>query len=286
MVIYVITDNTNGKQYVGQTIHSAELRFAQHCKPSEVTCRLLHRAIMAHGKENFTVAVLETVESAEKLDEREIYWISELNTLTPNGYNLNSGGNGKRFVSEETRQRISESRKGKCVGVDNPFYGKHHTEEALQKMHKNRPNMSGPNNPNYGRKFTEEHCRRISESKRGKNHPCYGKHLSEETRAKISAANKGKRMPEEAIRKMAETKRGRKLSPELRQRLSEVHKGLMAGAKNPAARAVICVETGEVYSTIKEAAQAIGVWPDTLYRHLREKSACCGKLHWRYYEGA
>lgn len=285
MVIYVITDNTNGKQYVGQTIHSAELRFEQHCRPSETNCRLLNRAIMAHGKENFTVSVLEVVDSPEKLDDREIHWISQLNTLTPNGYNLNGGGNGKGVVSEETRKRLSASMKGKFTGEKNPFYGKHHTEETKKKMRENRPDLSGANNPNYARKFSEEHRRRISESKSGENHPCYGKHLSEETRAKISAANKGRRLSEESIRKMAETKRGQKLSEEHRKKLSEVRKGLLAGDKNPMARSVVCIETGEIYTTIKEAARVIGVCPENLSRHLRGKSAHCGKCHWRYYEG-
>jgi group I intron endonuclease len=285
VVIYVITDNTNGKQYVGQTIHSAELRFAQHCKPSETNCRLLNRAISAHGKENFFVSVLEELNSADKLDEREIYWISKLNTLSPNGYNLEGGGQGKAVVSEETRAKLSAALKGKFVGDKNPFYGKHHTDETKLRMREKHRDMSGENNPNYGREFSEEHRRRISESKRGENHPCYGKHLSEETRAKISSANKGKHMPDDAIQRMAETKRGKCLSEEHRQKLSEAHKGLLNGEKNPASKKVICVETGEIFVTIAEAAQHIGVWPETLGRHLRGKSAHCGKLHWRYYEG-
>jgi hypothetical protein len=36
--------------------------------------------------------------------------------------------------SDETKQKLSELRKGKFTGEDNPFYGKRHTEEAKQKM--------------------------------------------------------------------------------------------------------------------------------------------------------
>ena len=282
MVIYLITDNTNGKKYVGQTIHSAQERFVQHCKPSETNCRLLNRAIQAHGKENFTVTVLEEVQSAERLDEREIYWISALGTLSPHGYNLNGGGNGKGIVSEETRQRLSESLRGKFAGEKNPFYGKTHTEESLRKMRENHRYMCGENNPNYGRCFSEEHRRKLSGSHSGERHPCYGKHLSPETRAKISAANKGRVMSEDSLRRMAETKRGKKLSKEHCNKLSEAHKGLFVGGKNPMARAVVCIETGETYPTITEAAVAIGVWPETLGRHLRGLSSCCGKRHWKY----
>lgn len=35
--------------------------------------------------------------------------------------------------SEETKRKLSETRKGKGCGEDNPFYGKHHTEETKKK---------------------------------------------------------------------------------------------------------------------------------------------------------
>lgn len=39
-----------------------------------------------------------------------------------------------RHHSEETKKKLSESRKGKCTGKDNPFYGRHHTEETREKL--------------------------------------------------------------------------------------------------------------------------------------------------------
>lgn len=33
-------------------------------------------------------------------------------------------------MSEEQRRKVSESRKGKCVGEDNPFFGKHHSTKT------------------------------------------------------------------------------------------------------------------------------------------------------------
>jgi hypothetical protein len=44
----------------------------------------------------------------EQLDEREIYWIKELNSLAPNGYNCNSGGDAQRNLSQETRDKIRD----------------------------------------------------------------------------------------------------------------------------------------------------------------------------------
>ena len=285
MVVYLITDTTNGKQYVGQTIHSAEQRFSQHCKPSETNCRLLNLALQAHGAENFTVSVLETVESPEELDEREIFWIKELNTLSPNGYNLKEGGQGKSGgVCEETRRRLSLALKGKFAGENNPFFGQKHTPESLEKMRKPRQSICGQNNPNYGGGFSEEHRRKLSAAKSGENHPWYGKHLPEETRRKIGEKSRGRKLSPEARAKISAAKLGTKASEETKQKLSLIRKGKRMGSKNPSARAVICVETGEIFGTIKEAAEHIGVWPDTLNRHLLGKQTTCRDKHWRYLE--
>lgn len=43
----------------------------------------------------------------------------------------NSCNYGKIF-SDDTRQKISESRRGKCMGEENGFYGKHHSEETKE----------------------------------------------------------------------------------------------------------------------------------------------------------
>lgn len=40
---------------------------------------------------------------------------------------------GKHF-SKETKDKISMSRKGKCVGNENPFYGKHHKEGTIEHL--------------------------------------------------------------------------------------------------------------------------------------------------------
>jgi len=62
--------------------------------------------------------------------------------------------------SEETRRKMSESRKGKIAGDKNPFYGKHHSEEARRKI----------GSAHIGKILSEEHRKKISESLKGK-HP-------------------------------------------------------------------------------------------------------------------
>ena len=127
-VIYKLTNLKNKKIYVGQTIQfEKRMNHHRHSKQPGVDA-----AIRKYGWENFSVEILEECPE-EMLDEREIFWIAELNSMFPNGYNLTSGGNAKRIVSEATRAKLSAIGKGRWVGEKNPFYGKHHTEEARAK---------------------------------------------------------------------------------------------------------------------------------------------------------
>lgn len=84
------------------------------------------------------------------------------------------GTSGKVF-SEETRKKMSESKKGEFMGELNPFYGKRHSEESKKKMSESR---KGELHPMFGKRHSEETKKKMSESKIGKTH-------SEETRKKI-----------------------------------------------------------------------------------------------------
>ena len=93
--IYKITNTLNGKVYVGQTIQNIKERFYQHCalKYSKDALKMaIHKAILKYGKQNFSIEVIEEVES-ENLNEREIYWIKYFNSYK-NGYNETLGGQG------------------------------------------------------------------------------------------------------------------------------------------------------------------------------------------------
>jgi len=82
------------------------------------------------------------------------------------------------------------------LGKDNPFFGKHHTEEAIKK---NSEKHKGKNNSNWGKHRNEETKRKISEANSGNKNPMYGKHPI--------------------------GMRGKKHTTEVRQKMSESHKG-------------------------------------------------------------
>lgn len=71
-----------------------------------------------------------TQEEAFKLEEETISKYTSL------GYKLvNRTTGGKHYkASKETRQKQSKQRKGKRCKEENPFYGKHHTDECKHRM--------------------------------------------------------------------------------------------------------------------------------------------------------
>ena len=104
--IYIITNNANGKQYIGQHRYDGEGVDTTY-KGSGV---LLKKAYRKYGIENFSMKVLEFCEDVS-LDSLEVKYISEYNTKTPNGYNLTDGGGGcsGKAYSEEQKENMRKA---------------------------------------------------------------------------------------------------------------------------------------------------------------------------------
>lgn len=97
MLIYKITNQINGKCYIGQTIKSPEDRWKEHKQhafgihPNDQK-KALYQAIRKYGIENFTFEVVQDgITSHEELDKAEIYWINYYNSFVK-GYNSTLGG--------------------------------------------------------------------------------------------------------------------------------------------------------------------------------------------------
>lgn len=97
--------------------------------------------------------------------------------------------------------------------------------------------------------------------------PAKGHIVSEETRKKLRQANLGKKQGAETVEK-----RAKKL------------KTSMLSNKN-GNKTVRCVETGEVFVSIKEAALSIGICPHEITAVLRgyRNRKTAGGYHWEYY---
>jgi group I intron endonuclease len=161
-IIYLLKNKINNKCYIGQTIRTFEKRWYEHCTSTD-KCRILNNTITKYSPENFETSIIIEVEN-DKLDNLEVEYIKQYNSLYPNGYNIQTGGNK----------------------------GKKHCEESREKM---RQSKLGEKNPNFGKARTDETKEKIKQSKLGKNHHFYGKELTYEHKLNLSKAHKHDNLP-------------------------------------------------------------------------------------------
>lgn len=114
--IYKITNQVNGKVYVGQTAHTIESRWKEHTKASKYRKYPLYFAMRKYGIENFSIEQIEEC-SIEQLNERERYWIAQYNSLK-NGYNATTGGDNSftfKVVTDDQFTDIKNMYLGGCT---------------------------------------------------------------------------------------------------------------------------------------------------------------------------
>lgn len=169
--IYLMTDTTNGKQYVGQHHYDKEELDPNYHGSGRIISKIYKKR-----PDSIKEEYIKTCYSQEELDESEKYFIFTLNTLTPNGYNLEEGGKGGK-PSEETKIKMSEAAKSK-----------HPTEETRKKLSEAH---KGKTAWNKGMKMSDEHRKKLSESHKG--------HIP---------ANKGVKMTDEQLKKCSEAHKG------------------------------------------------------------------------------
>jgi group I intron endonuclease len=95
--IYRITNNINGKCYVGYTSkYPAILRFEKHKKAAQNPKTIFHKALKHYGADNFTFEVLyESKDSLHTLSVMEPHFIKEEKSFhKEGGYNGTFGGRG------------------------------------------------------------------------------------------------------------------------------------------------------------------------------------------------
>jgi group I intron endonuclease len=155
MIVYVITNKINGKQYVGQTVQPLENRWVRHYSGKGQGCSAIKSAIKKYGKENFLVEEIYKAESLTDLNEKESEFINKFNTLAPNGYNLTTGGERPRFT-EESKRKNSESQMGKIP------WNKGLT--ATQDDRLNKQKRFGSKHHNFGKPTSEKQKSAVSSS--------------------------------------------------------------------------------------------------------------------------
>lgn len=257
-IIYQYINTFNNKCYIGQTSKSLDERWKKHLKEAKRNSNCaFHCAIRKYGAEAFEHKILceiyrETTEQLkEVLDYYECYYIKYYDSYN-HGYNMTTGGDGAMGfkASEETRQKQSKLRQGDL----NPFYGKHHSDETKKIISEaTKLRYQGKNNPFYGKRHSEQTKQKMSNIKRGKT-------LTDETRVKISEALKSRPF-------------------------SESHRNNLSIANKSRAKLVLCIETGIVYNSLKDAAYQNNIDISDLSKACRSNGKIVRqKKHWMYIE--
>ncbi len=148
-----------------------------------------------------------SADSAFSLEMNLIEKYGRVDLKTGTLYNLTAGGEGARgvVISEETRFKRSESRKGSGTWC----YGKTIPQETRDKISNS---IKGEKHPNFGKKFSRETIEKIRAGNLGKKHSEESKLKMRANQKKGSESNKfGKPRTEEVKNKIRESRRARQV---------------------------------------------------------------------------
>ena len=100
--IYKITNQINGKLYIGKTNRTIQERFKEHCRDylkRGNEKRPLYSAMKKYGIRNFSIESIEEC-ALNEAETREKYWIEFYGSFKY-GYNATLGGDGKAYIDRD-----------------------------------------------------------------------------------------------------------------------------------------------------------------------------------------
>lgn len=250
-IIYKLT-SPSGKIYIGQTNRTLEIRWKEHLKLARNGGNLpLSRAIRRY-KEQFTVEIVVAGVPEWAVNAFEKYWIHYYDTYNF-GYNCTTGGEGLKGYkhSEKTKAILAQ----KSTGNTSHLGHRHsqYTKDLLSNLHKGNTYWKG-------KTHTAESKKKMSDSAQGKT-------IRKETREKLSIAATG-----------------RKHTLETKKKMSEYARVYRTGKNASRATSVICIDTGEVFDTIQEAACKMGLDNSAIGKCCKGRLKTTGGYRWKYKE--
>ena len=173
----------------------------------------------------------------------------------------------------ELKRKRSKLLSDSMTGENNPFFGKTHNKKTIEKLRI----------LHTGRTCSDETKLKMSNARKGKNHPMYG--LRGENNPLY-----GKKRPDHVIKALIKANLGKKHSDETKEKLRKINTGKKLSKKTRQKMAlanykkVICVETGEVFESMKHAAQANGLKNAyAIGQSCRYANKTSGGYHWKFY---
>lgn len=151
--VYAHINKLNGLMYIGITSVNPSKRWANGHGYSGN--KYFNNAINKYGWNNFNHVIIYDNISFELANIIEFELINKYNTIKREfGYNLMNGGNRNRHT-EYTKRKIKENHHN-INGKNNPFYGKKHTYETIEKIKETlKGRFAGDKSPVYQRKHSD-----------------------------------------------------------------------------------------------------------------------------------
>ncbi len=176
--IYIIRNKINGKVYIGsaKNIRTRWYRHKSNLKMNKHHSIKLQNSYNKNGIDSFEYMIIQYC-NINELKTKEQYWIDFFDSYNE-GYNCSKESSNPmlgRNHSDETKQKMSKSQKGRII-----------SEDSKQKMKDNHFLNNGGTHPMLGKKASLEWKNKNSESHKGKK-------LSQETKDKISLSSKGEK---------------------------------------------------------------------------------------------
>jgi len=210
--IYLVRNLVNGKGYVGKTIGTLRQRMISHLKAAiNGSKTVFYQALRKYGPDTFEWKVVIETNDGDELNEVEVLLIQRWGTKAPNGYNMTDGGTG-----------------------GDTFSGRHHTEEAKQKIREARTPEIIERVAAFhrGRKRSLKTKLAISEATKGRKAWNKGKKQYEHVVQAVRKAHLGKKTSEETKRKISESSKGKPKSAEHCAKIGRAHKGRVRSAEH------------------------------------------------------
>lgn len=266
--IYKITNILTGQVYIGQSVN-IERRISQHkylLKENKAHNKHLQSSFNKYGTDCFEYEIVCECEE-ELLNKLETKYILKFETIDKNkGFNKNCGGDSKR-PTEEWKLNMSKKMKGRIISKETrrklsiSRTGYKATKELKKKLSECFKKSW---------EFDDDRKRKYSEMFTGQGNSFYGKKHNNETILKLSEYAKNR-------------------PKEHNENISKSLKEKNIGELNKSSRKVICITTGEIFKTIKEAGEIYCVNPSDISACCRQRQKSAGrhketnlKLVWEY----